>query len=65
MKQVITPSVVQMDTETLQRLTSEVKETLATGIQMPAQKRRFTAANLWKIHRAKYKPTRITRKWAI
>ncbi|MDP9042088.1 MAG: hypothetical protein M3N30_08900 [Bacteroidota bacterium] len=65
MKQVITPSVVQMDTETLQRLTSEVKETLATGIQMPAQKRRFTSANLWKIHQAKYKPTRITRKWAI
>ncbi len=65
MKQVITPSVVQMDTETLQRLTSEVKETLATGIQMPAQKKRFTAANLWKIHQAKNQPTRISRKWAI
>jgi len=65
MNQVVTPSVVQMDTETLKRLTSEVKETLATGIEMPAEKRRFTAANLWRIHRAKNKPTRITRKWAI
>ncbi len=32
MKQVVMPSVVQMDTETLKRLTTEVKETLATGI---------------------------------
>jgi hypothetical protein len=65
MKQVVMPSVVQMDTETLKRLTTEVKETLATGIDMPAQKRRFTAVNLWKIHRAKKQPTRITSKWAI
>ena len=65
MKQVVMPSIVQMDTETLKKLTTEVKETLATGIDMPAQKRRFTAINLWKIHRAKKQPTRITRKWAI
>jgi hypothetical protein len=65
MKQVVMPSVVQMDTETLKRLTTEVKETLATGIDMPAQKRRFTAVNLWNIHRVKKQPTRITRKWAI
>ena len=36
MKQVVMPSIVQMDTETLKKLTTEVKETLATGLVMPA-----------------------------
>jgi hypothetical protein len=65
MNQVVMQSIVQMDTETLKRLTTEVKETLATGIEMPAQKKRFTAVNLWKIQQAKRQPARITRKWAI
>ena len=65
MNQVVMQSIVQMDTETLKRLTSEVKETLATGIEMPAQKKRFTAVNLWKIQQAKRQRARITRKWAI
>jgi len=64
MKQIVMPSIVQMDSETLKRLTTEVKETLATGINMPLKKR-FTAVNLWKIHQAKKQPARITRKWAI
>jgi len=64
MKQVVMPSIVKMDSETLKRLTTEVKETLATGINMPSQKR-FTAVNLWKIHQAKKQPARINRKWAI
>jgi hypothetical protein len=65
MNQVVMQSIVQMDTETLKRLTTEVKETLATGIEMPTQKKRFTAVNLWKIQQAKRQPARITRKWAI
>jgi hypothetical protein len=65
MNKVETPSIVKMDNETLKRLTTEVKETLATGIEAPAQKSRFTASNLWKIHQAKRQPARITRKWAI
>ncbi len=65
MNQVVMQSIVQMDTETLKRLTTEVKETLATGIGLGAQKKRFTAVNLWKIHQAKRQPARITRKWAI
>ena len=65
MKQVIMPSVVQMDNETLKRLTTEVKETLATGIVLPSRKRRFAVVDLWKIHRAKKQTARITRKWAI
>ena len=62
MKQVVMPSIVQMDSETLRKLTTEVKETLAN---LPADKKRFTAVNLWKIHQAKKQPARITRKWAI
>ncbi len=65
MKQDVMPSIVQMDSEMLKNLTTEVKETLATDIQISAQKKRFTLVNLWKIQNAKRKPTRITRKWAI
>ncbi len=65
MNQVVMPSIVQMDSETLRKLTTEVKETLATGINVPAKKKRFTAVNLWRIHQAKKQPARITRKWAI
>jgi hypothetical protein len=65
MKQDVMPSIVQMDSEMLKKLTTEVKETLATGMDMPVQKKRFTLVNLWKIHQAKRTPTRITRKWAI
>jgi hypothetical protein len=65
MKQDVMPSIIQMDNETFKKLTTEVKETLATGIVMPAQKKRFAVADLWRIHQAKKQPTRITRKWAI
>jgi hypothetical protein len=65
MNQVVMPSIVKMDNETLKRLTTEVKETLATGIIVPSKKRRFAAVDLWRIHQAKKQPTRITRKWAI
>jgi hypothetical protein len=65
MKQVVMPSVVQMDTETLRKLTTEVRETLATGMIIPAQKKRFAVVDLWKIHQAKKQTARITRKWAI
>jgi hypothetical protein len=65
MKQTVMPSVVQMHAETLKRLTTEVKESLATGMVMPAQKRRFSVVNLWNIHRSKKQAARITRKWAI
>jgi len=65
MKQVVMPSVVQMDTETLKKLTTEVKETLATELVTPVQKKRFAVVNLWKIHQGMKQTSRITRKWAI
>jgi hypothetical protein len=65
MNQVVMPSIVQMDNETLKKLTTEVKETLATGLIVPSKKRRFAVVDLWRIHQAKKQPARITRKWAI
>jgi len=65
MKQVVMPSVVQMDNETLKKLTTEVKETLATGLVMPERRKRFAVVNLWKIHQGMKQTSRITRKWAI
>ncbi len=65
MKQNVMPSIVQMDADPLKRLTTEVREVLATDVELTEQKKRFTAVNLWKIHQDKKQPTRITRKWAI
>jgi hypothetical protein len=46
------PSIVQMEPEVLNNLVREVKETLATDIEMPeAKKRLFTSADMWNIHR--------------
>ena len=41
MKQDVMPSIIQMDSEMLKNLTTEVKETLATNIQMSAPKKTF------------------------
>jgi hypothetical protein len=62
MNQVVMQSIVQMDNETLKRLTTEVKETLATGINIPVKKKRFTSLSLWKIHQGKRKPVGIASK---
>ncbi|MBL7744370.1 MAG: hypothetical protein JNN00_12925 [Chitinophagaceae bacterium] len=52
MKIDVTPSLVQMDAEELRNLTAEVRETVATGIQLPkARKKVFTAADMWNISR--------------
>ena len=52
MKIDLRPSIVQMEPEVLNNLVRQVKETLATDIQLPEVKRRlFTAADLWNIQR--------------
>ncbi|HRA11273.1 MAG: hypothetical protein IPH34_03010 [Chitinophagaceae bacterium] len=46
------PSIVQMEPEVLNNLVREVKETLATDIQLPEAKQPlFTITDLWKIRR--------------
>ncbi len=52
MKIDLTPSIVQMEPEVLNNLVREVKETLATDIEMPKAKQQlFTYAQLWNIRR--------------
>jgi hypothetical protein len=52
MKSDVMPSIVQMGTEELQQLTAEVKETVATGIQLPkAKKKSFGIVDMWNIRR--------------
>ena len=52
MKSDVMPSIVQMDKEELQHLTAEVKETVATGIQLPKTKTKsFGVVDMWNIRR--------------
>lgn len=52
MKNDVMPSIVQMEAEELQKLTTEVKETVATGIQLPAVKKKsFGHLDMWSIRR--------------
>jgi hypothetical protein len=47
------PSLIQMEPALLQHLVTEVKETIATGIEMPhnAKPVSFKAINFWNIQR--------------
>lgn len=46
------PSIVQMEYGVLETLLTEVKETLATDVKMPAPKKQsFSVVDLWKIRR--------------
>lgn len=52
MKTDVMPSIVQMEAEVLKSLVKEVKETVATGIDMPvASERKFSAVDMWNIQR--------------
>lgn len=52
MKSDVMPSIIQMDKEELQQLVAEVKETVATGIQLPkARKKSFGIVDMWNIRR--------------
>jgi hypothetical protein len=52
MKSDVMPSIVQMGKDELQHLTAEVKETVATGIQLPiAKKKSFGVVDMWNIRR--------------
>jgi hypothetical protein len=65
MKQDVMPSVVQMDKEMLKKLTTEIKETVATGYALPEVKTRFNSVNLWNIHRNWKLASRLSGKWGI
>jgi hypothetical protein len=48
----VMPSIIQMDAEELQKLVAEVKETMATVIQLPTTKvKSFGQLDMWNIRR--------------
>ena len=50
MKNDVMPSIVQMDKEELRKLTAEVKETVAAGIEMPGlEQKSFSVVDMWRI----------------
>jgi translation elongation factor EF-1beta len=54
MKNDVMPSIIQMDAEELQQLTAEIRETVATGIQLPEtkeKKKSFGIVDMWNIRR--------------
>ncbi len=52
MKSDVMPSIVRMEREVLENLVKEVKETVATDIQLPkVSKPSFGIADLWNIRR--------------
>jgi hypothetical protein len=51
MKNDVMPSIVQMEYGVLNQLLTEVKETLATDVEMPEVKPSFGVVDLWKIRR--------------
>ena len=50
MKSIVMPKTVQLSEEIRKQLLHEVKETLATGIDVKKRKR-FTSADLWNLQR--------------
>ena len=65
MKQDVMHSVVRMDQKTLKQLTTEVRETVATGYTLPKVKNSFHSVNLWNIHRNWKTASRLSDKWGI
>ena len=52
MKNDVMPSIVQMEYGVLNQLLTEVKETLATDVEMPEIKPSFSVVDLWKIRQS-------------
>lgn len=48
----VMPSIVKMDVDVLKNLLTEVKETVATVIQLPEEKKTsFSVVDMWNIRR--------------
>jgi hypothetical protein len=64
MKSNAMPSIVQMERGMLEQLIMEVKETVATGIEMPKMKTRsFGVVDLWSLRRGKRTNRRKVKQW--
>ena len=65
----VMPSIVQMDAEELQKLVTEVKETVATVIELPGKTKERTKAktfgslDMWNIRRNFKSANDLMRRW--
>lgn len=57
------PVLVQMGKEELQQLVTEVKETVATGVNLKVAKRKFGAVDMWNRQRRSKLATGFLSKW--
>ncbi len=59
----VMPSIVQMDADVLKNLLTEVKETVATVIQLPEEKKSsFGVVDMWKIRRTAKSASSLLRR---
>lgn len=69
MKSNVTPSMVQLDAEELKQLVTEVKETVATNVDVQNQDqiKNFGLADLWKIQKLMRPALRLklTNRWGM
>ena len=66
MKTDVMPSFVQMDKEELKKLVTEVKETVATVIHLPEERKNsFGSADMWNILRKAKSANDIIKRWSM
>jgi hypothetical protein len=65
MKNDVMPSIVQMEADELQKLVAEVKETVATGIQLPKARKQksFGVVDMWNIRRTAKSASSMIRRY--
>ncbi|MDE3143735.1 MAG: hypothetical protein KGL19_06250 [Bacteroidota bacterium] len=63
----VKPSIVKIEADELKQLVTEVKETVATNVDVNNQTQNFGVADLWKIQR-QMKPAlrlKLTNRWGM
>ncbi|OIR05667.1 hypothetical protein GALL_121010 [mine drainage metagenome] len=63
----VKPSIVKIEADELKQLVTEVKETVATNVDVKNQTQNFGVADLWKIQR-QMKPAlrlKLTNRWGM
>ncbi len=64
MKNNVMPSIVRMEKEILEQLVKEVKETVATDVNMnKSRSRSFSVVDLWDLRRGKRSSRRAPKQW--
>lgn len=64
MKSIVMPNPVQLTDETKNKLSEQVKETLATEISVNEEKK-LTVADMWNLHRKNRSASDLMRRWNL